>query len=450
MFRSLTVRALVLAALTTGAALVILWVLLTGLFEQRISQRYFAEIELHLDQLARVVEPGPDGVVISGDMNAPGFERPFSGLYWQVDAGEVSLTSKSLWDEFLDLPPPKEPGVLVRHTRIAFGDGVVLVVENTVLLGESEAEKPVRLIVALDRAGLEEAKEDFGDRVLILVAILGAVLMLATGVQVFFGLRPLQTLRQRLNAVRSGQADRLEGQFPTEIAGVVDELNTLLDGRREMIDRARARAGDLAHGLKTPLAVLGAEARRLDAAGESAAAVEINAQIDRMQRNVERELVRARAASTGGTLAARTKLGPAFERLLGAFRRMPGGEALKWNLVCPTDAVIALDPGDFDEVAGTLLDNARKWSQGQVRITVTIHEGATRVLIEDDGPGVPDAELDQIVERGRRLDEATPGTGLGLAIAKDILELYGGRLSLTESDLGGLAAEIQVPLPGRD
>lgn len=448
MFRSLTVRALVLAALTTGGALIFLWVLLTGLFEQRIAQRYFAEIEGHLEQLARVVEPGPEGAILSDEPENPAFGRPFSGLYWQVEVADLMLTSNSLWDEVLDLPPARAPGTIYRHDRIVFGDSTLMVAERILVIGEAEQERPARMIVAMDRAELEQAKKDFGDRALVLVGLLGGFLMLATAGQVFFGLRPLKILRNRLNAVRAGRADRLEGRFPTEIAGLVVELNRLLAAREEMIGRARARAGDLAHGLKTPLAVLAAEARRLDAAGEQAAATEISAQIERMHRNVERELVRARAASAGAKLAARTQAAPAVERLLGAFRRMPGGEDLAWHDRIAADLVIAMDPVDFDEVAGTVLDNARKWAKARVVISARSDGNTTLVSIEDDGPGVPEAELDQIVRRGWRLDEATPGTGLGLAIAKDILELYGGHLALSRSDLGGLSVTLTVPVPG--
>ena len=445
MTRSLTLRALVLAALTTGAALVFLWVLLTQLFEQRISQRYFVELEAHLAALERGAEPGPAGVALATTPQAPDFARPFSGLYWQVEAGGKVLTSRSLWDEVLVLPRPRKPGQIVRHVRLDFGDGQVMAAERVLVVGEAEGLR-VRIIAAIDRAGLESAKDDFGKRVLTLVAVLGLFLMLATGVQIYFGFRPLKTLRTRLNAVRSGQAERLEGPFPTEVDGLVDEVNRLLSAREEMVSRARARAGDLAHGLKTPLAVLGAEARRLESAGEAAAAAEINAQIDRMHRNVERELVRARAASSGSTLAARTKLEPAIERMLRAFRRMPGGEDLDWSANIPEDLVIAMDSVDLDEVSGTLLDNARKWATGRVQVIARSEGGQTVMAVEDDGPGVPDAELEHIVERGRRLDEATPGTGLGLAIARDILELYGGALTVSRSELGGLSVTITVPL----
>ena len=448
---SLRLRILALAAVSIAAALVLLWVLLTQLFEQQIAARFFAEIESHLEQLARVVEPAPDGgVALSEDLGEPRFARPFSGLYWQIsvlgEGDENLVTSSSLWDEFLALPTAAAaPGDLVRHERIPFLDSDIMLVERTLLLGQDDREIPLRLAVAIDRAELESAKKDFADRVLMLVALLGAFLLIASAVQILFGLRPLGYLRTRLNAVRAGDAQRLEGRFPSEVQGVVDELNGLLAGREEMVARARARAADLAHGLKTPLAVMAAESRRLAELGETTAAAEITAQIDRMNRNVERELVRSRARGGGATVGERTPVGPAIERLFRVFERMPGGDAISWESVVDTDATIPMEAADFDEVAGNLLDNARKWAAGRVVVTAATEGGMAKVTIDDDGPGIPREELAYVVERGGRLDESSPGSGLGLAIARDILGIYGGRLDLETAPSGGLRARISIP-----
>lgn len=453
--RSLRLRILALAAVSTGAALILLWLLLTELFEQQIAARFFTELESHLDQLARVVEPDPaSGVTLSEEPGDSRFARPFSGLYWQIAVtgteGRELVTSSSLWDEVLALPAAAaEPGEIVRHERFPFLDTEVMAVERTLLLGRGDNETPIRLAVAIDRSELQGAKEEFGATVLLLVALLGAFLLLAATVQILVGLRPLADLRTRLNAMRAGDTRRLDGRFPSEVQGVVDELNDLLAGREEMVARARARAADLAHGLKTPLAVLAAESRRLAERGETAAAKEITTQIERMNRNVERELVRSRARLGGATLADRTPLGPAIDRLLRAFERMPGGDSIAWESVVGEVAAIPMDPADFDEVAGNLLDNARKWATGRVVVTATLHDGLVNVTIDDDGPGVPPGDLERVVERGRRLDESAPGSGLGLAIARDILELYGGQLELETAPVGGLRARISVPVADR-
>ncbi|MDH3668003.1 MAG: ATP-binding protein [Paracoccaceae bacterium] len=450
--RSLKLRILALAALSTGGALLFLWFLLTQLFEQQIAARFYSELGPHLEQLARAAEPAPDGgVELVGEMSDQRFQRPFSGLYWQVKLTDgAPLTSESLWDEALDLPGAGAPaGEIARHDRVAFQDTALMVLERTVVLGGDVADIPLRMAVAIDRTELERAKGEFGDRVLMLVALLGAFLMAAAAVQIGFGLKPLAHLKARLNAVRAGEAQRLDGNFPAEIEELVGEVNGLLAGREEMVARARARASDLAHGLKTPLAVLAAESRRLATQGETAAADEISAQIERMSRNVERELVRTRTRGAGGRLASRTALEPAIERLLGAFARLPGGDQINWHNTVSPGAAIAMDQADFEEVAGNLLDNARKWARSAVRVTATAtaDDGAATLVIEDDGPGVPPEDLAEVVERGRRLDQATPGSGLGLAIARDILELYDGRLTLEAAAPSGLRVVVTVPDP---
>ncbi len=463
--RSLKLRVLALAAMSLGVALMLSWVLLTRLFEERLEARIFAELESHLEQLTQQIEPveasdsgdaGGDSGDVSGGVDViealaePRFGRPFSGLYWQVIAssGESRelLTSESLWDEELTFPevaPP--PGQIVRHLRLRFQSGEVIAVERSLVLPVGEDDLALRLMVALDRVEVDQARQSFADRVLMLVAVLGGFLMLAAMVQIVVGLRPLAKLRARLNAMRAGEAARLEGRFPSEIQGLVDELNGLLTGREEMVERARARAGDLAHGLKTPLAVLAAESRRLAAEGQQDAADEITAQIDRMNRNVERELVRARAHGSGGGLSARTDLVPAVQRLLRAFGRMADGDRIEWSATIPPGATITLDQGDLDELAGNLLDNARKWARGRVSISAEMTAAGTRLTIEDDGPGIPPNEIDQVLMRGGRLDQAAPGSGLGLAIARDILDLYEGRLEMTASPMGGLAVVVIVP-----
>ncbi|MEO1494572.1 MAG: ATP-binding protein [Pseudomonadota bacterium] len=446
---SLTVRILTLAALAIAAALIFIWLLLTQLFESQITARYFAELEGHLQQLGRAVELDREGAVYLGDeMGEPRFERPFSGLYWQIigDGDAVLLTSDSLWDETLEVPDRVAAEPITRHARLAFGDAVVMAIERTVLIGGAGTEFPVRLVVALDRTELTAAMDAFDGRVKILAALVGLFLMIAAGVLLMVGLGPLRRLRTSLAALRTGTAARLDGPFPSEIQGVADELNRVLDARDEMIDGARARAADLAHGLKTPLAVLGAESRSLAARGDTETAAAINAEIDRMHRNVERELIRARVGLHAGA-DLRMPIAPSLDRLVRALGRLPVAEGLDWEVSVPAGLEVAMDPTDFEEVAGNLLDNACKWAASRIAITAHIREDCVDLSITDDGPGVPDAQLHEIVERGRRLDQATPGTGLGLTIARDILDLYGGELRLDHVEPSGLLAHLTLPAP---
>ena len=282
-------------------------------------------------------------------------------------------------------------------------------------------------------------------RWLLLVAALGVFLLAAVAVQVQLGLRPLTRLGGRLNAMRGGRADRLAGRFPAEIQQLVDELNGLLAVREAMVADARARASDLAHGLKTPLSILAAESRRLAADGAGVSAAEIDAQIERMNRTVERELARARVRGRAGALAGGVALAEAVDRLLGAFARMTEGAGLSWEAAVPSDLTAAMDPADLDEVLGNLCDNARKWARGRIRITAVPLGDGLRLTVEDDGPGIPPAGRSAVLARGGRLDESAPGTGLGLTIVRDILDRYDGTLDLSESPLGGLRVALTLP-----
>ena len=449
---SLTLRALALAGAAIGSALLFCAVLLTRLFEQQISERYFAEIEPSLDQLTRAVEIDAEGQIeLRFEPGDDRFGQLFGGFYWQIEqeGGEDPqlITSTSLWEDRIVLPPrTARPGELVRHDRVAFADGALIVAERAVIVGPRWQSTTLRMAVAMDREGLQRAKGEFEDDLLRLLLALALFLMLVSALQIYFGLRPLKRLRDSLDAMRSGAESRLTGQFPVEVQGLIDALNQLLEGRDAMVERSRARAADLAHGLKTPLSVLSAEARRLRDRGETESAGRISEHVERMTKGIERELARARAR--GRSLAGeRTALEPAVAKMLAVFERLPGATDITWIAEVDPDAEIAMDPVDLDEILGNVLDNARKWSTGTVRIQGK-RDGERCILsVEDDGPGIPEAELGQIGERGRRLDETIPGSGLGLAIVRDILDLYDAEWSFEPAKPQGLRLSMVVPDP---
>ena len=230
----------------------------------------------------------------------------------------------------------------------------------------------------------------------------------------------------------------MTGDFPAEVAPLVGELNDVLDMREKSLDRARRRAGDLAHGLKTPLTILAAVARDVRGRGLEADANEIEEQAESMNRHVERALARARLSSGRGHAA--TPLQPVAEKVAAALSRLPGAEDIDFDVHVVPSATVPIEQGDLTELLGNLLDNGRKWARSRVKLRYD----APFLTIEDDGPGVPDAELSRIAERGRRLDETKQGSGLGLSIVEDIADIYGLQIIYGRSDLGGLRVEITV------
>ena len=252
-------------------------------------------------------------------------------------------------------------------------------------------------------------------------------------------------LRKRLAAVRDGRKGRVEGDYPSEVAPLVSDLNALLEDRERRVARAQAKAGDLAHGLKTPLAVLTQEAERAAAAGHADLAATIHQQVERMRRQMDYHLAQARAAAAGAHLASRCPVEASAEGLVRTLRRLHAERRLIIDVEVPPEHAVRGERADLDEMLGNLLDNACKWARGHVSITSAATESTLVLLVDDDGPGVPEAMRKVVGRRGVRGDEAVPGTGIGLAIVRDLAELYDGELTLEDSPLGGLRARLELP-----
>jgi signal transduction histidine kinase len=274
------------------------------------------------------------------------------------------------------------------------------------------------------------------------MTVIGLLLLAATWIYIGIGLRPLDAIRKSLNDVRTGAARRLEGDFPAEVTPLVEEANALLTAQDESLAKARARATDLAHGLKTPLAVLQSDAERLRARGESEIADEMASLARQMGRHVQRELTRARMR--GGETLSPTPLLPVVERLVASLRRTPAGHELSWSLAIPESLTVAADAEDLTEILGNLLDNACKWARHAIRVEASASGDRIRIHVLDDGAGVPEEALVSLAGRGVRLDQNVPGTGLGLAIARDIAQALEGALHLANRAEGGFSATVEL------
>jgi signal transduction histidine kinase len=296
----------------------------------------------------------------------------------------------------------------------------------------------VSLLVAARMAEVDLPLGELRDQLVLSLAIMGVVLLAGAWAQVSIGLRPLRLLTDRLAAIRNGRKDRLSGSFPDEVSPLVSAFNGVLDLRDTSLERARRRAGDLAHGLKTPLTILSAIARGLRREGRGHEASDIEEQATAIEHQVERTLARARLSSGRGHKA--TPLRAVAERVTAALARLPEAEDISFEIAVPAEATLPIEQGDLTELLGNLLDNARKWARGRVRLS--FEDAVLRV--DDDGPGVAEEELGRLGQRGRRLDEAKPGSGLGLSIVADIADIYGLTVSYGRSELGGLRVDIRL------
>ncbi|WP_152982000.1 sensor histidine kinase [Prosthecomicrobium hirschii] len=425
-----------LAVAAAGVALVVL-------ADRHVERRLVQEVGAHLDQLTALLRVGARGPEVIDDLADPRFVRPFSGLYFQiVEAGDIKIRSRSLWDQTLPIPPEAPEGE-VRELKGPRDQALMTLERRVSMAAEGGDLRTFRLFVGEDRAEIDGLVFDFALEAAAFLFVLVAFLTLAGWAYITVGLKPLENLRDLVLQVRRGKTRRLDGAFPNEVLPLVEELNGLIDAQEQAVERARARAGDLAHGLKTPLAVLSAESRSLRERGETEAADAIDIEVAGLSRFVERELARSRAAAV--PYLNRLDLSRALDRMVGAMQRLPRGEELDWLVEIPPGLTAPLHPEDANEILGNLLDNARKWAAG--RIEVSAHAAGERieVVVADDGPGVPEARREAVLKRGIRLDETVQGSGLGLSIVDDLVTSYRGTLALSETPGGGLTVRVELP-----
>ena len=270
--------------------------------------------------------------------------------------------------------------------------------------------------------------------------------MLAGFAMVRSGLKPLNEMRRRLGDVQGGRAKQVLGRYPSEVQPLVQDLNVLLAHREQAVSRAVAKAGDLAHGLKTPLAVLAQEAERAAADGQTELAAAIGEQVERMRRQIEYHLAHARAAASGATPGARCAIRPSADGLARTLHRLHAERGIAIAIDVPDAAVVRCQREDLDEMLGNLLDNACKWARTRVALSIAA-ETADRVaiLVDDDGPGLAAPLREAVLQRGVRADEAASGSGFGLAIVREIAGVYGGSIALDGSPAGGLRARLVLP-----
>lgn len=437
---SLRIRLLAVSAFTIVVTLVVAGLSLGTVFEHQVLKRVDQELQVRWDELAAAFVLDENGTpALARELTDPRYRQPYSGAYWQVvEAGAAPVTSRSLWDATLDTSD--------RSHR--YGDG-----ESFEIAGPNDADvyvlsRPVtiagrsfELDVGLDHGEVDALRAAFDRDMILILGPIAVVLMLGAWLQIRQSLDPLHDLERELKAVHAGTRARLGGAFPREVAPVVGDLNRLLDRQEQLVRKARDRAGALAHGLKTPLTILSGEARRLERRGEREAADKIRGQLDLIGRHVDRELARARTAGASAAAGAFTQAAPSVERLVRLMRHMPRGDALAFRNELPDDLVLRIDPDDFGEVVGNLLDNARKWADSTIVVRATRNGGTATVSIVDDGPGFADGTRDRGVTGGAGVDGST---GLGLGIVEDILSEYGVALRV---EPGGPGCVVAFDLP---
>ena len=453
---SLATRLFLSATAWVVVILAVTGIVLSSVYRNATERAFDRRLNLYLRTLvAEVATPDepPDHQFQS--LGEPLFELPLSGWYWQIARTDPEKkaevrASRSLWDR--KLPKLEDHGgdLTAAGIRLGYVDGPegqsLRMVERPVDLG---ADGKFLVSVAGDAAEIFDETRSFDYYLGGTFAALSIVLVLTTIFQVRFGLAPLKRISESIADIRSGRAERLEGEFPVEIAPLARETNALIDANREIVERARTHVGNLAHAIKTPLSVIVNEA---SAHGADPFASKILEQADVMRSQLAHHLDRARIAARLTVVGTVAEVAPAIEALRRTMEKIHRDRGIAIAVDADPQAKFRGERQDLDEMAGNLVDNGCKWASSQVFVEVLVEQPREpdagprlRIIVDDDGPGLSAAERAQVLRRGQRLDESKPGSGLGLSIVVDLAALYGGSLSLGNAPIGGLRAELSLP-----
>ncbi|HXF53222.1 MAG TPA: ATP-binding protein [Hyphomicrobiaceae bacterium] len=456
-FNSLAFRLFAAASVWTFLVLPVAGFAIYSLYRQDVSESFDDRIRTLLtvilaDSVERAgFEPG-----MPGDLGEPLFQLTNSGWYWQIrptgGAQGRRLASPSLANASLPSPyesqvEPDDQGTRWMSSRGPANEPV-RIAEMVYVLGDEATGPRYSFTVAGPLEWLDERIAVFRTRLAIALALAGAALLAVTFLQVRYGLLPLRAIERRLAAIRSGEATSLEGELPVEIEPLQHELNALIKSNQDIIDRARTQVGNLAHALKTPLAVIINEANE----DKSPFARKVAEQASLMRDQVSYYLDRARMAARAGTIGRVSEVRPIAEGLQRTLERIYGDKGIRVLLDCPAGVRFQGERQDLEEMLGNVLDNACKWARTKVYFRAATRPATTRggrvrliVTVDDDGPGLTEQERARIGKRGQRLDETKPGTGLGLSIVNDLVHSYGGRIEFSASRHGGLNVRLDLP-----
>ena len=451
--RSIATRLFLSAAVWSAVILIMAGILLSAINRHASEEDFDGRLGVYLRALvAELAAPGDNPRPELGALGEPLFELPLSGWYWQVTRLDGAAPdvhgSNSLFTERLPKLDGDGAGGSQKGYVAGPDDRRLRMIQRLIDAGE---QGRYLVQVAATPDDMERDITRFEVALGITFSALALALVGSSALQVRFGLRPLRRLQAGVAAIRQGEGERIDGSFPRDIAPLASELNLLIASNREIVERARTHAGNLAHALKTPLSVINNEVDVAALHPETAAlAGKVREQTGLMRMQVDHHLDRARAAARSSVIGTVTEAGPVIDGLVRTFDKIYRDRTVSFQATVTPAVRFRGEQQDLEEMVGNLVDNAGKWAANAVEIRVEPvqerdgHAGLT-VTVEDDGPGLTTAECALATRRGRRLDETKPGSGLGLSIVADLAGVYGGSLALDRSRLGGLRATLLLP-----
>ncbi|WP_291167770.1 HAMP domain-containing sensor histidine kinase [Hyphomicrobium sp.] len=372
---------------------------------------------------------------------------PLSGYYWEIQEGDRVLAgSGSLDGKTLTIPQNASAGTGIHTYEVSGPTGAVLAAEKVVSISPNNAL--TRFIVGTDRRHLDKMIASFRNTLMWSLIAFGLSLILGATLLILYALKPFSELRISLGNVRAGTEKNLDGNFPSEVVPLVEELNALLKSTSELVQRARTQAGNLAHGLKTPLAILTDEAHRIERKGLLQSATTIISQCRKMQTQIDYQTARARAVAMRSMPGTFANVLRASEDVARALRRLHEGSGVTISVDVSAATSVACDPQDLNEMLANIIDNACKYAKAAVRIETSgsSSDKLVHIRVDDDGRGLPPEAFEVVFGVGEQWDSRAGGSGLGLAIVRDLAQLYGGNVELQKSPLGGLSVILSLPV----
>jgi signal transduction histidine kinase len=437
---SLSRRMIIIAAAWISLLLLAGGIALDRVLTNAVSDNFDDQMEYVLTAMIASSEIGPDGEIrLNRPLGDQRFLEPNSGLYYQISGqGKEPWPSRSLWDRTLKVDYSHDDTEPHFRNSDEFQGEPLRVLERVIVLPDSDTRWI--FMVAASRESLDAQITELRTVLATAFAVLAFGLIILAALQTFYGLWPLRDVRREIAAMRSGRQHRLHDALPDEVMPMVNELNALLDHNEKQAEEARRHAGNLAHALKTPLTVImnSATAQAPDLAET------VIREATTMRRQVDHHLARARAVGRRGHSHSRAEVWQSLESVERAVGRLY--RHVRLDMAGSKDLAVRVERQDLDEMLGNLVENAAKYGGGSVFVTVEDAGDMARILIEDDGRGIPEIERARIFDRGVRLDTSKPGTGLGMAIVRDVAEIYNGSIELDESeDMGGLLVRLELP-----
>lgn len=441
---SIAARLFMLSALWLVIALAATAFLLSELYSRALDRSLVETLNFNIETLvARTLEAGnaESEAVTAAD---PRFQRPASGWYWQITGpdGELFNLSGSLVGSPMPTTNVQFDALRTRTAvlRDDFSTEVKLIERVVTTAG---AELVYSVTGNLDE--INEQTATFRGQALVVLIAVGAMLAIMSAIVARVAMRPVGRLRAEMEQVREGERGEISGAYPRELTPLADELNELLRSNADIVQRAKSHVGNLAHGLKTPLAVLRNEA----ATTKTAFANTVTSEVERMSGMVTNYLDRAQLAARTSLVGQRADAAIVVSRLVRVMDKLHPDKSVSFQPAEGANIWFRGEADDLEEMVGNLLDNGCKWAASEVKISMGQPQGTAEtgliITIEDDGPGLTEDERTSVLQRGVRLDEKVPGSGLGLDIVKELVDVYGGKLDLSRSTLGGLQAELTLP-----